>query len=110
MEEQYPNCKILGYEVRIDCDYCKAKESEALILQICTGCKNHMYCGKECQLKAWPKHKEMCRNFSSGRIGKFKKQVVLHQRMVETIGEKNIPVTLDQMNHLFDDLGCLIKE
>ncbi|KAH9923919.1 uncharacterized protein BXZ73DRAFT_79325 [Epithele typhae] len=30
-------------------------------LKRCTGCQVVMYCGKECQKKAWPMHKSVCR-------------------------------------------------
>ncbi|KZT56087.1 hypothetical protein CALCODRAFT_497779 [Calocera cornea HHB12733] len=42
------------------CRYC-GKTKEEVKLQLCAGCGLHRYCSKDCQKKAWPKHKEMCR-------------------------------------------------
>ncbi|KZO91875.1 hypothetical protein CALVIDRAFT_567893 [Calocera viscosa TUFC12733] len=41
------------------CRYCGKTKEEAK-LQLCAGCGLHRYCSKDCQRKAWPKHKEMC--------------------------------------------------
>ncbi|TBU24814.1 hypothetical protein BD309DRAFT_959826 [Dichomitus squalens] len=45
------------------CDWCKesAQESRGGKLKKCTGCSVVRYCGKECQVAAWPTHKYMCR-------------------------------------------------
>nr|XP_026499365.1 zinc finger MYND domain-containing protein 10 [Vanessa tameamea] len=31
----------------------------------CSRCKTEWYCGRECQVQQWPKHKEICDQFSS---------------------------------------------
>ncbi|EJF62680.1 hypothetical protein DICSQDRAFT_126386 [Dichomitus squalens LYAD-421 SS1] len=48
------------------CDWCKesAHESRGGKLKKCTGCSVVRYCGKECQVAAWPTHKYMCRSKS----------------------------------------------
>ena len=41
------------------CDWChseKAKEGGEK-LKKCSGCSAVLYCSRECQIKAWPKHK-----------------------------------------------------
>lgn len=43
------------------CDTCYDKKNPD-ILKACVKCKLTFYCSKECQLKAWPKHKLWCCN------------------------------------------------
>ncbi|XP_013191818.2 zinc finger MYND domain-containing protein 10 [Amyelois transitella] len=31
----------------------------------CSRCKNEWYCGRECQVQQWPKHKDICDQFAS---------------------------------------------
>jgi hypothetical protein len=45
------------------CDQCKLVYHTSKILR-CSACKMTQYCGKECQLKHWPKHKETCQKVS----------------------------------------------
>jgi ankyrin repeat protein len=45
------------------CDHCgeTAEEASVRSLKDCAGCYAVRYCGKECQLAAWPEHKEACK-------------------------------------------------
>lgn len=46
-----------------DCTQCGAKpitDESTVKLYRCSACRLVSYCSKECQLKHWPKHKEMC--------------------------------------------------
>lgn len=45
----------------IKCDECK---KISLTLKQCINCKTVWYCDKECQKKAWPNHKEVCKSIS----------------------------------------------
>lgn len=44
------------------CDACGKKETEALKLKRCGGCRVGRYCSNECQIADWKhgKHKERC--------------------------------------------------
>ncbi len=41
------------------CDYCKTVLTRESHL-VCKTCREAVYCGKECQTKAWPVHKTIC--------------------------------------------------
>jgi hypothetical protein len=41
------------------CDHCG--ETASVALKACANCHAARYCGKECQLAAWPEHKEACK-------------------------------------------------
>ena len=41
--------------MKMDCDVCKSLDAKR-----CAGCGRVAYCGKECQTKAWKKHKSEC--------------------------------------------------
>jgi ankyrin repeat protein len=45
------------------CDHCgkTAEEASVRSLKDCAGCYAVRYCGKDCQLAAWPEHKEACK-------------------------------------------------
>ena len=40
---------------------CSGCNQEKIGLKSCGGCREAWYCDKECQKKAWPKHKHLCR-------------------------------------------------
>ena len=42
------------------CDHCGTTAEEAAGLKVCRDCLPVRYCGKECQLAAWPGHKMAC--------------------------------------------------
>ena len=45
------------------CAQCGKEETKDLKLLSCNNCRIVRYCSKECQVLAWPKHKEMCKIF-----------------------------------------------
>lgn len=47
------------------CEECGVIGNVKVDLSKCSRCKKAYYCGKKCQLKAWPKHKKACRAPSS---------------------------------------------
>ncbi|XP_064097941.1 SET domain-containing protein SmydA-8-like [Macrobrachium nipponense] len=42
----------------------------------CTGCRNVYYCGRECQKKGWPNHKDVCRPFTISKNQKCGRHLV----------------------------------
>ena len=42
------------------CCYCGAEKARTAML-ICTGCSCTQYCGKECQVGDWARHKDVCK-------------------------------------------------
>jgi len=45
--------------------YCCRKEFSKKFMHRCLGCDHHQYCSKECSIKAWPEHKEICSSIST---------------------------------------------
>ena len=48
------------------CESC-AKVMERSSLMVCSKCRVHQYCCRECQVTAWPKNKNSCDDFVSAR-------------------------------------------
>ncbi|KAI0741566.1 hypothetical protein C8Q80DRAFT_1123435 [Daedaleopsis nitida] len=44
------------------CHYCGEASRAYAKLKRCSGCELVMYCSKECQRRAWPEHKAVCRS------------------------------------------------
>lgn len=42
----------------------------------CTGCRSVFYCGRECQRKGWPDHKDVCRPFTVGKNQKCGRHLI----------------------------------
>lgn len=55
-----------GHKTRVSdkCDKCGSKEN----LKNCSKCHTVAYCGRECQVSDWPKHKQICKFFA--KMGK----------------------------------------
>ena len=45
----------------MDCANCCKKQPPNIKFLVCSECKNIHYCSKECQIKNWRSHKELCR-------------------------------------------------
>jgi ankyrin repeat protein len=60
------------------CDQCgkKAEEVSGKGLKACANCYATRYCGKECQLAAWPGHKEACKARVEERVEKTRVKIV----------------------------------
>lgn len=52
-------------------------------LQRCSKCKNEWYCGRECQIKAWSAHKEVCAILSKNVPTTYKKEATPKQLIQE---------------------------
>lgn len=55
------NTANYDFLTRPSCAQCHAEPSPNQPLKSCAQCKAVTYCGRECQLAAWPAHKESCR-------------------------------------------------
>lgn len=62
--KQYDAETVFGCETKKRCDNCM-KSGPDLIVYRCSSCQVFKYCGKECQKKAWPTHKILCKTFKS---------------------------------------------
>ncbi|EJF62668.1 hypothetical protein DICSQDRAFT_169058 [Dichomitus squalens LYAD-421 SS1] len=51
------------------CFQCRQPPGTDVQLKRCAGCADVVYCSKECQKAAWPKHKEICRPIVKDRKG-----------------------------------------
>ena len=47
----------------------KCEECGALATQRCSRCKMAWYCSRDCQLRQWKKHKELCAMFQEAKAG-----------------------------------------
>ena len=51
----------------------KCEECGAIATQRCSRCKMAWYCSRDCQLRNWPKHKQICAMFAEARKGEENK-------------------------------------
>lgn len=49
-----------GRPIGSTCSVCYKEDTKT-----CSKCRKYYYCGKECQVKDWPSHKEVCNRLSS---------------------------------------------
>lgn len=54
------NTANYDFLTRPSCAQCRAEPPPNQPLKSCSRCKVVLYCGRECQLLAWPSHKERC--------------------------------------------------
>lgn len=59
------------------CSSCGTAGSATLKLKKCTGCRTVQYCGRDCQRKSWPGHKDKCR--------RHKEAAKLDTRVIEAL-------------------------
>ena len=55
----FEGCEAVQFPISGECDWCrsdKAKEGGEK-LKKCSGCSVVLYCSRQCQMAAWPKHK-----------------------------------------------------
>ncbi|EEY55018.1 uncharacterized protein PITG_08602 [Phytophthora infestans T30-4] len=48
------------WSIGTGCQYCRQKLEDVSGLKRCSNCDAALFCGRECQLKAWPQHKAEC--------------------------------------------------
>lgn len=99
--DQYKGTHIVGYEVSVECDSCRRKENKVLVMQVCSGCKVTMYCGRECQKKHWKVHKLACKTLSSGEVKKYVKDIENRQGIVDELNEKGQKVGREEIEEMF---------
>ncbi|KXJ28382.1 Zinc finger MYND domain-containing protein 10 [Exaiptasia diaphana] len=44
-------------EEKIKCSFCEKRQQ---FMKLCSRCRTHVYCSRECQVKDWPGHKPNC--------------------------------------------------
>eukprot|EP00966_Prymnesium_polylepis_P065439 1518826-Prymnesium_polylepis.2 len=54
-----PTTEGAGTSIEGRCDHCGQRA-----LKKCAGCGTVVFCNKECQTRAWPRHKKLCRQHS----------------------------------------------
>ncbi|KAK7084471.1 hypothetical protein SK128_012409 [Halocaridina rubra] len=61
----------------------------------CTGCRNVFYCGRECQKKGWPSHRDVCRPFTIAKNQKCGRHLVASRDLaVDDIITEESPLVL----------------
>ena len=95
-----PNPPLSELKALPDCDTCGKPATES-----CAGCMTTFYCGRACQLKKWPTHKDFCR---SSPIF-LKNQEV--KKLKETIEEQGKALGVDHVDTLLSvsNLGSLLR-
>ena len=83
MRKSHRCFECLKYEMESGCDQPKADEVKSLLT--CTRCKIAKFCGKECQSKAWKRHKKTCKHIDS--LQKNDKVFSLAACISEDLGE-----------------------
>ncbi|KAI0752798.1 hypothetical protein C8Q80DRAFT_1267287 [Daedaleopsis nitida] len=55
-----PDPKAALHRELMQCQFCFKSRAEGAAFFRCTGCSIEIYCSRECQKKAWSRHKEKC--------------------------------------------------
>jgi len=71
----------------------KCSECGETAAQRCSKCKNEWYCSRECQLKRWKQHKQMCQMLTKIRVEDEERAKAVKNMQNENVNHHNIKET-----------------